>query len=293
MTSHLDPAVRHDFELLFDVEGGNPNGDPDNANAPRTDPLTGHLWVTDVAIKRKVRNFIAAAYGGEPGYRIYVGEGVALNAHHVAASESVGLKKDPKRNRTDQQSAASVMCSEFFDVRAFGAVMSTGDHPAGQIRGPIQLACPATSIDPEIGVDLTITRVAVTRESDLAAGKDREMGSKHTVPYALFRARGSFTPTFAERSGFSEQDLARFWDALERMWALDRSASRGTTGCRGVHIWSHDDKFGRAHAGALYDRLTIARNDPEKAARRFADYSLSLDLDNLPAGISHTVVAAG
>ena len=295
--THTDINVRHDFELLFDVQGGNPNGDPDNGNTPRADPLTGHLWVTDVALKRKVRNFIADAYGAEDGYGIYVGEGVALNAHHRRASESIGLKASTKgRSGDDQNRAAAVLCARFYDVRAFGAVMSTGNNPAGQVRGPVQLACPAVSVDPLPSTELTITRVAVTREEDLQklaageGGKDREMGSKHTVPYALFRARGSITPSFAAKTGFSSVDLGRFWDALERMWALDRSSSRGTTGCRGIHIWTHSDRFGRAHASSLYDRVEVTRPDRDLPAQRFADYVINVDLDGLPEGVRHTQI---
>lgn len=291
---HLNPEVRHDFELLFDVQGGNPNGDPDNANAPRTDPQTGHLWVTDVAIKRKVRNFVAEAYQGQDGYRIYVEEGVALNARHREASESLGLAKSSRRPRDQQLKAAEALCRKYFDIRAFGAVMSTGDHPAGQVRGPIQLACPAVSVDPVIASDLTITRVAVTNEDELKKlaegdrGKDREMGSKTIVPYALFRARGSYTPTFAAKTGFSGDDLALLWDALQRMWALDRSSSRGITGCRGLHLWSHADRFGRGHAGDLYDRLSINRTTGEHPAQGFGNYDVTVNLDDLPEGVTHT-----
>jgi CRISPR-associated protein Csd2 len=295
--THLDPDVRHDFELLFDVEGGNPNGDPDNANSPRTDPDTGHLWVTDVAIKRKVRNFVAEAYTDREGFGIYVEEGVALNSRHREASESLGLKASKKRPRADQLRAADLLCQRYYDIRTFGAVMSTGDNPAGQVRGPIQLACPAVSVDPVLPSDLTITRVAVTSEKELEklaegdGGKDREMGSKTVVPYALFRARGSFTPAFAAKSGFSGDDLAVFWDALQRMWALDRSSSRGITGCRGIYIWTHPDKFGRAHPGDLYRRLTVTRASGELPARRFEDYKLEVDEDALPDGIALTRLA--
>ncbi len=288
---HLNPDVRHDFELLFDVEGGNPNGDPDNANSPRTDPETGHLWVTDVALKRKVRNFVAEAYPNREGFGIYVEEAVALNSRHREASKGLGLKANKKRPRDEQLRAADVLCRRYYDIRAFGAVMSTGEHPAGQVRGPVQLACPAVSVDPVIASDLTITRVAVTDERELQklitgdGGKDREMGSKTVVPYALFRARGSFTPSFAVKTGFSQDDLGVVWDALERMWALDRSSSRGTTGCRGVYVWTHPDRFGRAHAGRLYRRLTLTRASGDLPARRFEDYKLEVDEGELPDGV--------
>lgn len=298
--THLNPDVRHDFELLFDVEGGNPNGDPDNANSPRTDPMTGHLWVTDVALKRKVRNFVTEEHSDREGYAIYVEEGVALNARHREASKSLGLKENKKRPRDQQLQAAAVLCQQYYDIRAFGAVMSTGENPAGQVRGPIQLACPAVSVDPVVASDLTITRVAVTNEDELKkladgeGGKDREMGSKTIVPYALFRARGSFTPTFAAKTGFSADDLAVFWDALQRMWALDRSSSRGITGSRGIYVWSHADRFGRGHAADLYSRLTITRvggeDDKRLPARGFNDYKLTVDEDDLPEGITLTTL---
>jgi CRISPR-associated protein Csd2 len=301
--AHLNPEVRHDFELLFDVEGGNPNGDPDNANAPRTDPETGHLWVTDVALKRKVRNFVAEEHAGRDGYAIYVEEAVALNSRHREASESLSLKANKKRPRNEQLKAAAVLCQRYYDVRTFGAVMSTGEHPAGQVRGPIQLACPAVSVEPVIASDLTITRVAVTDENELKrlaegdGGKDREMGAKTIVPYALFRARGSFTPSFAAKTGFSGEDLAVFWDALQRMWALDRSSSRGITGCRGIYVWSHPDRFGRGHAGDLYKRLDVTRigdvgaaGAAETPARGFEDYKLTVDDTGLPDGITLTIV---
>jgi CRISPR-associated protein Csd2 len=297
---HLDVSRRQDFLLLFDVTGGNPNGDPDNGNAPRIDPLTGAGWVTDVALKRKVRNFVADLKGDEEGFGIYVAEGVALNSRHREASQELGLKeaKGGKRSAADQGSVGALLASRYYDIRAFGAVMSTGDHPAGQLRGPIQIACPITSVESLDGAELTITRVAVTREDELEklasgdGGKDREMGSKHTVPYALFVARGFFTPAFAEKTGFDSGDLALFWDALQRMWALDRSASRGMTGCRGLHVFSHEDRYGRGHPDELFSRVSISRvsDDP---ARTFADYSVGLDLDGLDnLGVTHVQLAS-
>jgi CRISPR-associated protein Csd2 len=296
-TAHLDTTRRHDFLLLFDVTGGNPNGDPDNGNAPRMDPLTGHGWVTDMALKRKVRNYVADAKAGKDGYEIYVGEGVALNAHHRAASVDEGLKENKKRPAADQAKVGARLARRFFDVRAFGAVMSTGEHPAGQLRGPIQVACPITSVEPLETADLTITRVAVTSEQELerlvtgeGGGKDREMGSKYTVPYALFKAQGFFTPAFAEKTGFGADDLALFWDALLRMWALDRSASRGMTGCRGLHVFSHADRYGRGHPDTLFRRVQVQRI-VEGPARRFSDYRVSVDLDGLDeVGVTYTLL---
>ncbi len=287
---HLDPELRHDFVLLYDVEAGNPNGDPDNANHPRTDPETGHLWVSDVAIKRKIRDFIADAYQGEPGMGIYVQHGTALNEHHRIASEAIGLEPDKKRSASDQSKAAEALKAGFYDIRAFGAVLSTGDHPAGQVRGPIQLACPAVSIEPHLASELTITRFTATKEDDLAAGKDREMGSKYTVPYALIKAKGTFTPSFARQAGFTSDDLAVFWDALQRMWALDRSASRGITGSAGIHIFSHPDAYGRARAATLHQLVRVERTS-DGPARRLEDYTVSVDTAALPEGITHTLLA--
>lgn len=294
MNLHLDVSKRHDFVLLFDVTGGNPNGDPDNGNAPRMDPLTGHGWVTDVALKRKVRNFVLDAYHDRPGFEIYVGEGVALNAHHREESEKLGLAKNKKRLAEEQLAVGRRLAARFFDIRAFGAVMSTGEYPAGQLRGPIQLGCPITSIEPPQPAELTITRVAVTSESELeklaagAGGKDREMGSKHVIPYVLFKAHGFVTPSMAEKTGFSAEDLEVFWDALQRMWALDRSASRGVTGCRGLHVFTHEDRYGRCHADKLFSRVSVIRR-VEGPARSFDHYEVTVDTDGLEdLGVTHT-----
>lgn len=293
---YLDIERRHDFLLLFDVTGGNPNGDPDNGNAPRTDPLTGHAWVTDVALKRKVRSFVGDAYAERDGFEIYVGEGVALNERARVASEALKLKPGRKRPAADQQKVGALVAKRYYDVRAFGAVMSTGDNPAGQLRGPIQIACPITSVEPVQPSDLTITRVAVTDEKELEklatgeGGKDREMGSKHTVPYALFRAHGFFTPSLAKKSGFNLEDLKVFWDALQRMWSLDRSSSRGMTGCRGIHIFSHNDPYGRCHPDQLFSRISITRK-VEGPARKFSDYQVDKHLEGLESlGITHSLI---
>ena len=294
---HLDVDKRHDFLLLYDVTGGNPNGDPDNGNAPRTDPETGHGWVTDVALKRKVRSFIADAYSGRDGYGIYVAEGSALNKPLREASEDLNLKPNKKRQAPEQTKVGAEIARRYYDVRAFGAVMSTGDNPAGQLRGPLQISCPITSVDPIVPADLTITRVAVTREEDLAklaageqGGKDRDMGSKYTVPYALFRAHGFFTPSLAQRTGFTTEDLDIFWDTLQRMWALDRSASRGMTGCRGIHIFTHPDRYGHCHPDKLFNRVTITRQN-DTPARHFNDYTIDINLDGLDStGITHTLI---
>ncbi|VBA57110.1 type I-C CRISPR-associated protein Cas7/Csd2 [Mycobacterium attenuatum] len=295
--AYLDVGRRHDFLMLFDVTGGNPNGDPDNGNAPRSDPLTGHAWVTDVALKRKVRAFVEDALAGREGFDIYVGEGVALNERHRVASVALDMKPNKKRPAAEQQKAGAEVARRYYDVRAFGAVMSTGDNPAGQLRGPIQIACPIVSVEPVQPSELTITRVAVTSELELqklaegeGRGKDREMGSKHTVPYALFRAQGFFVPSLAEKTGFDDDDLAVFWDALQRMWSLDRSSSRGMTGCRGIHIFSHEDRYGRCHPDRLFGRISITRK-VEGPARKFSDYKVDVDVEGLDSlGITHTLI---
>lgn len=291
MTNHLDPNVRHDFVLVFDVENGNPNGDPDNGNAPRIDPETGHGWVTDGALKRKVRNFVAETKGDAEGYGIYVGEGVALNSRNRAAAEAIGAKASKQNNMAVQQR----MCQDWWDIRAFGAVLSTGEFPAGQVRGPIQMTM-AVSAEPIFNADVTITRVAVTNEKELEklksadekGGKDREMGSRSLVPYALFTSRGFFVPSLASRTGFSADDLALFWDALQRMWYLDRSSSRGVTGCRGIHIFSHDDALGRCHPDKLFQRVQARLGEGLEVGRSFADYSVTADVADLPAGVTYT-----
>jgi CRISPR-associated protein Csd2 len=296
-SAYLDVGRRHDFVMLFDVTGGNPNGDPDNGNAPRTDPQTGHAWVTDVALKRKVRTFVGDAYAGREGFDIYVGEGVALNQRHRVASVALDMKSNKKRPAAEQQKAGAEVARRYYDVRAFGAVMSTGDNPAGQLRGPIQIACPITSVEPVQPSELTITRVAVTREEDLQklvedkeGGKDREMGSKHVVPYALFRAHGFVTPSLAEKTGFDDDDLAVFWDALQRMWSLDRSSSRGMTGCRGIHVFSHEDRYGRCHPDRLFNRMSITRK-VGGPARRFSDYDVDVAVEGLDSlGVTHSLI---
>lgn len=296
-SAHLNIGGRHDFVMLYDVTGGNPNGDPDNGNAPRSDPETGYAWVTDVAVKRKVRSFIGDAYAGREGFEIYVGEAVALNQRHRVASVALGMKPNNKRPAAEQRKVGAELARRYYDVRAFGAVMSTGDHPAGQLRGPIQITGISTSVEPVQPSELTITRVAVTKESDLEklatgdeGGKDREMGSKHVVPYALFRVHGFVTPSFADKTGFGEEDLAVFWDALQRMWSLDRSSSRGMTGCRGIHIFSHEDRYGRCHADRLFSRIAITRK-VEGPARQFSDYEVNVDIEGLDSlGITHSLI---
>jgi len=279
---------RYDFVLLFDVQDGNPNGDPDAGNMPRFDPETGQGLVTDVALKRKIRNFVALSQAdsdGRPnaGYRIYVQEGAILNRLHEEAYKSLGLEPKAKKAKDNKEKAQARMCETFFDVRTFGAVMSTGDADAGQVRGPVQLTF-ARSIDPVFARDFAITRMAVTNEKD--AEKERTIGRKHQVAYGLYRAHGFISPSLADKTGFSEADLAILKRALKDMFEHDRSAARGLMTTRRVIAFRHESKLGNASASALFDRVRVARRDPASSARAWSDYEVSVDESDLPAGIA-------
>ncbi|RIK40966.1 MAG: type I-C CRISPR-associated protein Cas7/Csd2 [Chloroflexi bacterium] len=294
--AHLDPARRHDFVLFFDVSDGNPNGDPDAGNLPRIDPETMQGLVTDVALKRKIRDWVDLARGGEERFKIYVQNREALNDLHQRAYTAEGLtSKGSRQPREDVDKARAWMCNNFYDVRTFGAVMSTGVN-AGQVRGPIQLTF-ARSIDPIVPLDVSITRIAITRPEDMqvvtteegeTTGKTTEMGRKSLVPYGLYRGHGFFVPAFAERTGFSSEDLELFWQALLAMWDIDRSASRGMVGCRGLYIFSHDSKLGNAPAQALFDRIVARLNDGVVSPRRFSDYTITIDTTDMPTGVTLT-----
>jgi len=298
---YSDPTHRHDFVLLFDITDGNPNGDPDAGNLPRTDPETMQGLVTDVAIKRKVRDYVDVMRGNEERNKIYVQSGVALNAQHQRAYSALGLKSTGTRQTmTDVGSARDWMCQNFYDVRMFGAVMTTGVN-AGQVRGPLQLTF-ARSIDPVVPLEIAITRVAVTREEDMKvvvgtegdeagvgkSGKQSEMGRKAIIPYGLYRAHGFFNPHFAARTGVAEDDLALFWQALENMWDNDRSAARGLMACRGLYIFSHDSHLGNAPAHKLFERLTIERQAGLDVTRKYRDYIVDVDDHDLPEGVTLT-----
>ncbi len=287
---HSDAKRRHDFVLLFDVLDGNPNGDPDAGNLPRVDPETMQGLVTDVALKRKVRNWITVTQADRPGMEIYVQHHSVLNEQHQRAYDAIGQKpRGSKQDRNTVNKAQAEMCKMFYDVRMFGAVMTTGVN-AGQVRGPVQVTF-ARSIDPIVPLDVTITRVAVTRAEDARGseeetGKVTEMGRKALVPYALYRAHGFFTPAFAQVSGASDQDLRLFWEALEAMWDLDRSASRGMMACRALCIFTHDGSLGNAPAQVLFDLVRVDRKEGVAATRRFTDYAVTIDDKNLPAGVT-------
>jgi len=279
---------RHDFVLLFDVKDGNPNGDPDAGNLPRLDAETGHGLVTDVCLKRKVRNYVALTHvadqdeeGNYPAlpegkrYEIYVREKAILNLQHKRAYAKYQLTPEEKKLPKDMQKAREVigsMCANFFDIRAFGAVMTT-EINCGQVRGPIQMTF-ARSVDPVVTSEHSITRMAVTNEKDLE--KERTMGRKFTVPYGLYRAHGFVSAHLARQTGFDEDDLELFFKALEQMFEHDRSAARGEMATRGLYVFKHESELGNAPAHALFDRLTVVRKS-EEVARDFGDYVVLFD----------------
>ena len=285
-------ANRYEFVYLFDVTNGNPNGDPDAGNMPRLDPETNQGLVTDVCLKRKIRNYVAlekADAEGKPeqGYVIYMQEKSVLNNQHKQAYAALGIEPEPKKLPKNEAKAHEMtrwMCANFFDVRAFGAVMTT-EVNAGQVRGPIQLAF-ATSIDPVIPLEVSITRMAVTNEKDLE--KERTMGRKHIIPYGLYRAHGFISAKLAERTGFSEGDLELLWRALINMFEHDRSAARGEMAARKLIVFKHDHPMGNAPAHKLFDLVKVQRveGEADTPARSFADYEVSIDRDGLPTGVT-------
>jgi len=284
MTTVIDN--RYEFVLLYDVENGNPNGDPDAGNLPRIDPETGHGIVTDVCLKRKIRNYVELVKGDGPGYRIYVKEGTALNQNHQEAYLAEGLEPGKKASASEVDKVRRWMCANFFDVRTFGAVMSTGDN-CGQVRGPVQINF-SRSIDPIAQQDVTITRQAVTRIEDI--DKERTMGRKSIVPYGLYRAEGYISAKLANDSnkgtGFSEEDSGLVWDALVNLFEHDHSAARGKMATRKLIVFKHDSDLGNAPSHLLFDRVTVARNESTETPRHFSDYTVRIDDRDLPAGVT-------
>ena len=283
---------RYDFVLLFDVTNGNPNGDPDAGNLPRLDPETNQGLVTDVCLKRKVRNYVEMAKGTTPGFEIYVRERGVLNRQHERGYKALDLVPEPKKLPKDEAKARELtrwMCTNFFDIRAFGAVMST-DINCGQVRGPVQLAF-AKSIDPIVPVEVAITRMAVTNERDLE--KERTMGRKFLVPYGLYRAHGYISAHLAgdatKGTGFDQGDLELLWEALISMFEHDRSAARGEMATRGLYVFEHDSPLGRAPAHKLFERVRVRPSDDRRAedrpARAFGDYRVEVDEGGMPEGV--------
>jgi conserved hypothetical protein len=273
---------RYDFVYLFDVQDGNPNGDPDGDNAPRTDYETGQGLVTDVCLKRKVRNYVQIKMGEDQLNQIFVKEGAVLNNEIKKAYKALDLKPKEKGKESDNKDKArQYMCEHYYDIRTFGAVMSTGDN-AGQVRGAVQLTF-ARSIDPVMTSEHTVTRMAVTDEKD--KDKERTMGRKATVPYGLYRAHGFISAALARETTFSEDDLALLWEALKNMFDLDRSAARGLMAARRLIVFKHDDDLGNAPAHKLFELVKVEAKDPNRPARSFSDYEITVDESKLPKGV--------
>ncbi|WP_347889009.1 type I-C CRISPR-associated protein Cas7/Csd2 [Nitrosomonas europaea] len=282
---------RYDFVLLFDVKDGNPNGDPDAGNLPRVDAETGHGLVTDVSLKRKVRNFIGLVKAEQPPFEIYVKEKAVLNNQNKRAYVGIGkaelLEGDNKKRKGGDavEEARQWMCRNFYDVRAFGAVMSTGIN-CGQVRGPVQLTF-ARSIDPIVALEHAITRMAVATEAEAEkqSGDNRTMGRKFTIPYGLYMAHGFVSSFLAGQTGFGEDDLELLWQALAQMFEHDRSAARGEMATRGLYIFRHDSELGNAPAYSLFERIRPELKEGVIAPRSFEDYQIKIDETNLPSGV--------
>ena len=282
---------RYDFVILFDVESGNPNGDPDAGNMPRVDPETGYGLVTDVCLKRKIRNYVETAKEDTPGYRIYIRDQVPLQRNDAEALAYLGVDKDLKAAKKDDptldQKIRDFMCQNFYDIRTFGAVMTTfvkGALNCGQVRGPVQLSF-ARSIDPIMPQEITITRVAITTETD-AEKKGTEMGRKYIVPYALYRAEGFVSANLARKvTGFSEDDLQLLWQAILNMFENDHSAARGKMAVRELIIFKHESELGNPPAHKLFDAVHVARAEGVTIPRKYSDYNVWAD-DNLPDGVT-------
>ena len=286
---------RYEFVVLFDVENGNPNGDPDAGNMPRVDPETGFGLVTDVCLKRKIRNFVETVKEGEAGYCIYIKDGVPLNTSDKEACAYVGadpdkLKEAKKKDEHLDEKIRDFMCRNFYDIRTFGAVMTTftkGALNCGQVRGPVQLGF-ARSVDPILPQEVTITRVAITTEAD-AEKKNTEMGRKYIVPYGLYRAEGYVSANLARKTtGFSEEDLDLLWTAILNMFENDHSAARGKMAVRELIVFKHDTELGCAPAHKLFELVKAEHKDGVTAPRSYGDYTVTVDEAHLPAGVTCT-----
>lgn len=282
---------RYDFVILFDVENGNPNGDPDAGNMPRIDPETGYGLVTDVCLKRKIRNYVETVKENDENYRIYIKDTVPLNRSDADAIKALGISEDLKAAKKSDPDIdcrlRNYMCEHYYDIRTFGAVMTTfvkGALNCGQVRGPVQLSF-ARSVDTIIPQEVTITRVAITTEAD-AEKKGTEMGRKYIVPYALYRAEGYVSANLARKTtGFSEDDLQLLWEAILNMFENDHSAARGKMAVRELIVFKHSSELGNAPAYKLFDAVTVQRRDPTTPARSYRDYTVTVS-DVLPEGVS-------
>lgn len=283
---------RYEFVVLFDVENGNPNGDPDAGNMPRIDPESGYGLVTDVCLKRKIRNYVETAKEDESGYRIYVKDSVPLNRSDAEACAALNvapdkLKDEKKKDGSLDERLRDYMCRNYYDIRTFGAVMTTfvkGALNCGQVRGPVQLGF-ARSVDPIMPQEVTITRVAITTEAD-AEKKGTEMGRKYIVPYGLYRCEGYVSANLARKStGFSEDDLALLWQAIINMFENDRSAARGKMAVRELIVFKHESELGNAPAHKLFDLVQAKKKDGVTAPRAYSDYEVSVREADVPNGV--------
>jgi CRISPR-associated protein Csd2 len=283
---------RYEFVYLFDVENGNPNGDPDAGNMPRIDPETSYGLVTDVCLKRKIRNFVEIIKSNQSPYEIYIREKAILNQTHERAHQTIGVeKKDDGKKRKgsgiEVENARAWMCANFFDVRTFGAVMSTGVN-CGQVRGPVQLNF-ARSIESIVPMEISITRMAVTteKEAEQQSGDNRTMGRKHIVPYALYRTEGYISAHLAAQTGFTADDLEMLWDSLINMFDHDHSAARGKMNARQLIVFKHNSILGNAPAHKLFELVTVKRaTDIVSPARAFSDYNIVIDRNKVPEGVT-------
>lgn len=280
----MDNAIknRYEFVMLFDVENGNPNGDPDSGNMPRTDPETSFGIVTDVCIKRKIRNFVELSKDGEAGFNILIKTDRSLNSKFTEAYNACGLANKQKgKNTDDVKKAQEYMCANYYDVRTFGAVMSTGDDPCGIVRGPVQINF-AKSIDPVYVQDLTITRQAITKEGE---DKQNEIGKKSIISYGLYRAEGYISAMLAQKvTGFSEEDADLLWTSIINMFENDRSAARGKMCLRKLYVFKHESALGNAPAHILFDKITVTKKDEIVTPRSFNDYTINVDTQ-MPSGV--------
>jgi len=282
---------RIDFVYFYDVTNGNPNGDPDSGNMPRMDPETHVGLQTDVSLKRKVRNLVAMDRNDAPGHAIYVKEKAILNHQNRKAYEALGIKPEPRKLPKDPGQAQDLvawMCANFYDIRTFGAVMTT-DTNAGQVRGPVQFSF-AQSVDPIFPMEVTITRMAITTEAEAEkqSGENRTMGRKYIVPYGLYRMHGFVSAHLAQRTGFSEDDLQLLWEVLINMFDHDRAAGRGEMAARKLIAFRHQSALGNAPAHRLFDAVTATRTseDSRQPPRRFSDYRIAIDAGDIPKNVT-------
>lgn len=273
---------RYEFIMLFDVENGNPNGDPDAGNMPRVDAETGHGIVTDVCLKRKIRNYIDSVYEGQATYNILIKTDKSLNRKFTEAYEACGLKtKEKGKNASSVATARDYICKNYYDVRSFGAVMSTGDDPCGIVRGPVQINF-ARSLDPVLPQEITITRQAVTKESDMEK-KETEMGKKTFVPYGLYRAEGYVSALLAQKTNFTEEDLEVLWNAIINMFEIDHSTARGKLCMRKLIVFKHASMLGNAPSHVLFDKVIVEKKDDVEVPRKFSDYTVTIE--TIPEGV--------